>query len=390
MKKKSFADILCDISDSGLTRVQRKVPEWAGVDGLVLPTQICTEQCSSSATALYKARLISRLPSCRRIVDLTGGLGVDAWAFSQVAESVHHNEMDAALSAAVRHNFSALGISNATFSSIEVTPLTLQDVLQAAGGGCDVLFLDPARRDGAGRKVFLMEDCSPDVLALKGGLLSAAPHILLKLSPMADISMACSRLGAEVKEVHVLGAEGECKELLVLLERGWDGGYAVTVCPDSSQPDECLTYCPAEEAGAIPVFHDGPEALGAAGMLFEPCAALLKAGCFRLLCERYGLVKLGRFTHLYTCSEEAAAAIRPLGKLFSINETVPFGGANIKALGRAYARCEVTARNLPITSDELRKRMGAASGGDTHVFAFTADFNSAPSARLMAVCVRVS
>ncbi|MBR4133728.1 MAG: hypothetical protein IKU04_04300, partial [Bacteroidales bacterium] len=130
----------------------------------------------------------------------------------------------------------------------------------------------------------------------------------------------------------------------------------------------------------------GREALD--GILFEPSATILKAGCFNLLCSRLGLVKLGRFTHLYL-APEPSDNLRQYGKLFIIKEIHSFDNRSIKAVGKAFPKCSVTARNLPLSSDALAKRMGAASGGDTHVFAFTADFTEAPSKRLMAVTERI-
>lgn len=375
MKKKSFADILSDISGSDLARMRRKVPEWADTGGLVFPTGLSMEQCSSSATARYKASLAREITG-GGIIDLTGGLGVDCWAFSLSAPAVHHNEMDAELSDAVRHNFAALGVTNASFSCIEVTPDTLTDVLDAAGFEPGLIYLDPARRSGTGRKVFLLEDCRPDLPALKEALLDAAQDILVKLSPMADITMVCRRLGPEVREVHVVGAEGECKEILVWMHGGWHEGYTIVVGD--------LRFTPEEETAARPAFLPGPDAVK--GWLFEPSPTLMKAGCFNLLSSRHGLFKLGRFTHLYVTGAPSEELDR-YGKLFEIIDTQNFDGRSIKALGKSLKRCEVTARNLPISSEELRRKMGVTSGGDTHVFAFTADFADT-SQRLLAVTRR--
>ena len=372
MKKRSFSDILNDLSDAGLERMRRKVPEWADVAGIEYPSRLSTEQCSSSATAAYKARLVRRIcPECRLLVDLTGGLGVDCHAFSKVCGHVLYNEMNQGLASTVERNFALLGVSNVSFSSVEVTPESLPGLV---GCGPDVIFVDPARRSGTGRKVFLLEDCSPDLLSLRDALLSAAPDVLAKLSPMADITMLCRRLGETVREVHVVGSEGECKELLVWMQRGWNGGCTLVA--------DGLRFTAQEEGGAVPRFLPGRPAPG--GALFEPSAVLLKAGCFNLLCDRLGLFKLGRFTHLYY-TEDPDKGLKEYGKLFSVKEIHPFDGRNVKALGKSLPKCSVTARNLPITSDALAKKMGVSQGGDAHVFAFTADYSDAPSERLMAV-----
>ena len=376
MKKKTFSDILSDISESDSARMRKKVPEWAGVPGIEFPTRLATEQCSSSATAGYKAALVAGIsPGCRLLLDLTGGLGVDCAAFSRVSERVLYNEMDPELAAAAGRNFARLGLDNVSFSNVEVTPETLPALTE---GGADVIFLDPARRGAGGRKVFLLEDCSPDVLRLEAGLLAAAPDILLKLSPMADIPMLRSRLGPEVREIHVVGAEGECKELLVWLQRGWAGGCTVVAGR--------LRFTPEEEGEAQARLLPEREALR--GCLFEPAATLLKAGCFKLLCSRLDLYKLGRFTQLYV-TDNPSDGLKEYGKVFRIKGLHPFDGRSIKALGKAYPDCSVTARHLPLSSDALAKKMGAASKGDTHIFAFTADFSETPSERLMAVTERI-
>ncbi len=386
MKKQSFADILNGITEADSARVFKKVPAWADVPGIEFPSRLSTEQCSSQATALYKAalagRIIAEYGEGGGIIDLTGGLGVDCWAFSRVAGRVHHNEMNVELSAAVRKNFDSLGISNASFSSIEVQTGNIPEVIASSGFSPALIFLDPARRSDTGRKVFLLEDCRPDILSLKSGLLEAAPSVLIKLSPMADITMVCRRLGAEVREVHVVGAAGECKELLIWLQRGWEGGYEI-VCSDAGSRCGTLRFTPSEEAGAVPAFL--PDAGGLEdGWLFEPSAALLKAGCFNLLCSRLGLRKFARFTHLYF-TDSPASELSTFGKVFRIDQVHPFDSSTIKSIGKSLGPCEVTARNLPITSDALRKKLGAASGANSHVFAFAADFASG-SSRLLLVC----
>ena len=383
MKKVSFSDILADLSDTMSARMRKKVPEWAEVPGIEFPTRLATEQCSSSDTAAYKAGLVGRIcPGCRLLADLTGGLGVDSYAFSKVCGRVIYNEMDPELAAATERNFGRLGVSNVSFSSVEVTPESLPWLV---ADGPDVIFLDPARRSGTGRKVFLLEDCSPDIAALRDGLLAAAPDILAKLSPMADIAMVCRRLGPAVREVHVIGADGECKELLVWMHRGWDGGCTIVAGG--------LRFTAQEEAAAASRLLPGPAYFTAASpdgcrYLFEPSPTLLKAGCFNLVCKRLDLYKLGRSTHLYV-TDSPSDTLSSYGKLYRISSVLPFNNSTIRSLGRSHPRCSVTARNIPVSSDALAKKMGVTSGGDTHVFAFTADFTDAPSDRLMAVTERV-
>ena len=331
-------------------KLRVKVPQWYAVPQLRFPFRLSGEQCSSAETARYKASVALRaLTREKTVADLTGGLGVDSWAFAQVASAVLYNEMRPELAAAASANFKALGLTNVRVSCAELRPGGLREILD--GFVPDVIFLDPARRAADGRKVFRLEDCEPDVLQLLPELLAAAPRVLLKLSPMADITLVCKQLGY-VREVHVVAADGECKELLLLLERGHSGAFRLFVY----------------ENGAVLALDEEPEVASAPSgdLLFEPGKALLKAGAFDLPC-RYGLGKLSQHTHLYLASARVEA-LQPFGKWFRILETLPLDKRAMKDIGRRYPRASVTARNIPLTSDALRKKLGVADGGSVHIF----------------------
>lgn len=353
-----YPDVDMDLVVSTLEarRVLRtKLPQWYAVPSLRYPSRLCAEQCSSATTASYKAKL---LPSGLRLADLTGGLGVDAWAFSKVAKEVLYNEMNPVLAEAVRHNFGELGVKNVRFRSVEVKPGNVGEVLD--GFAADVLFLDPARRASDGRKVFLLEDCSPDVTVLLPELFSHCAHVMLKLSPMADVT-ALLRTLPSVREVHIVAAEGECKEVLLLLERGWSGLRRMVV---------------AEEGAVMEIPEEGEALLLAGrgdiqGVLFEPGRALGKAGAFDLPC-RYGHKALGRNTHLYV-AEAPSKALKSFGKYFEIQEVLHLDKRSLKALGGRFPAAEVTAKNIPLRSDELRARIGCRSGGDVHIFGAALD-----------------
>jgi hypothetical protein len=298
-------------------------------------------------------------------------MGVDAWAFSQVAGEVLYNEMQEDLARATDLNFRELGVENVRFRNCKVEPGKVADVLD--GFVPDVIFLDPARRAEDGRKVFLIEECQPDVLELLPELFAASRYVLLKLSPMADITMACKRLGEHVREVHVVASGGECKELLFLLDRDWSGGYTLTACENG----HILSWAPSEEAFAVPillssVISTGAQRSGEISFLFEPGKALTKAGAFSLPCVRYGLTKLGHHTHLYV-GAVVPEELLPFGKVYGILEVLPLSNRSLKETGKRYPRAEVTARNIPMTSDLLRKKLGCASGGGIHLFGVRVD-----------------
>ena len=292
-------------------------------------------------------------PRLSKVLDLTGGLGVDSWAFSRVAERVVSYERDAVLAEAAERNFARLGAGNITVRNETVTPET--ELPEA-----DLIYADPARRSATGRKVFLLEDCTPDILTLLPMLLEKAPAVLLKLSPMADLSMLRERLGAVLREIHVVESDGEVKELLCLLGR----------TPSPEEPEIAVTRLPGatfrfrmtEEREAEAVFTAGVQP---GEVLLEPCPALLKAGAFNLPCKRWGLRKLAPSTHLYLAPVPAS----PWFKAWRIIEVLPFGAAAFRQVKQRWPRTEVTARNLPLGSAELQKKMGVSPGGDTHIFA---------------------
>lgn len=417
----------------GQRRLRKKLPEWVACTGLVYPSSLCAEQCSSSDTARYKASIVQRIfneyvgtvasmvgapcrttgsatkgtesvpdknspttrnqsvtelaevtiPSRGKVADLTGGLGVDSWAFSEVAEEVLYNEMNPALAAAARHNFKALGVTNIFIKNSEATSDSLKDIF--GDFRPDVIFLDPARRDSAGKKVFLLEDCSPDVLKILPELFGISRFVLLKLSPMADITMAVERLdrtyeeylekasgkgwnGQWVREVHVVASGGECKELLILLDGEWNEGYSLTCREDG----KTLTFKPEEITKAKAGYPDSTFAR----IIFEPGKSLTKAGVSNAICERFGLVKLARFTHLYTISEplsdseseQRTAPLKDFGKVFYVKEILPLNKSSMKDVGKRYPHSEVSAKNIPMSSDELRTRLKVKSGDDAHIF----------------------
>ncbi len=371
--REQYPDLDVDLAVTTLEvrrKLKNKVPEWYAVPSLVFPFRLSGEQCSSSETARYKSEVVryhsERSDGIWRVADLTGGMGVDAWAFSQVAEEVLYNEMQVELAWATDLNFRELGVSNVVFRNCRVEPGKVAEVLD--GFRPDVIFLDPARRAEDGRKVFLIEECQPDVLRLLPELFGAGRYVLLKLSPMADITMACKRLGAHVKEVHVVASGGECKELLFLLDRDWTGTPATYVVEGS-----VVMEIPGQ-AG-----NDGPSLVISTGAkrsgeicLFEPGKALLKAGAFNLPCSRFGLAKLGIHTHLYA-GESVPEELRPFGKVFDIMEVLPLNNRTMKEAGKRWPQAEVTARNVPMSSDLLRKKIGCASGGDIHLFGVRVD-----------------
>ena len=362
-------------------RIRPRLPEWYSHPEIIYPDRLSTEQCSSSETAEYKASVASRIAGAGnsgncRIADLTGGLGVDSAAFAESFGKVLYNEMNPERADAARHNFNVLGRNNIEVTGFTASPeeSRLWDRLRVFSP--DIVFVDPARRSADGSKVFLLEECSPDVLGIMPQIFSCTDNLLLKLSPMADISMAASRLvkhGAEVREVHCIASGGECKELLIAASKAGDrmDGYSITVYDGGR-----TMYFSQEDLGRIA--SAGPELMACEEdlqnmkFLFEPGKALAKAGLFNAICS-FGLKKAGINTHLYFSEKMPDSRLLPFGKTFSIKGFHQFNKQGTRTVSKMWPECEVTARNIPVSSEELRKKLGGKSGGSIHIFGIRID-----------------
>lgn len=402
MKKNSFADILSGIDRETDRKAAAKFPSLSGIR---IPTGLALEQSSSEATALHKAGLASKLVSNRTgespstaVADLTGGLGIDCWAFSRTFGKVLHNEVNPVLSAAVRENFKSLGVENVEFSGFEIKPESGDWITALESFRPDITYIDPARRSSTGRKVFLIEDCSPNVLELLPILLPLSPMILLKLSPMADISLIAKRISDRckastgrscLKMIQAVGLDGECKELLCVIDREWNGNCSISAAtlrrdgstaaeissPKLSCGEDC---CPPADA----------DSLTEGSILLCPDAVLLKAGLQDILCKTGHISKLDRFTHLYLCDSEPVDDSARFCSRYRVIEVLPFSNRSFKDLASRYSGADVSAKNLPLSSEELKARIfgkkKASASSDLHIWGF-----STPYGRFLTVCRRI-
>ena len=366
-------------------KLKGKVKEWYENQELVFPARLSAEQCSSSATGRYKAELAENIAAAEswKLADLTGGLGVDSWFFSQKAAEVLYNEMQPGLCKAASYNFDILKAHNIYVSNHAVTGRDCREESSNAISPAallsdfrpDIVYMDPARRAEGGRKVFLIEECSPDVISLKDEIFDLCPNILIKLSPMADISMVCERLGSQCREVHIVAAGGECKELLIWMNRDWNKEYsikAIEIHNDGRFSE--FAFTPSEEALSNCEISSVSEATLKGTYLFEPGKALMKSGAFRSISGRFAVSKLGISTHYYLCNDsEKLSELQEFGKVFKIMMATSLDKKGMRLIGKAFPKAEVSARNVHMDSESLRKKTGVASGGDAHIFGLKSD-----------------
>ena len=334
-------------------QIKEKLPSWYANPEIIFPSRIAAEQCSSELSAAYKQRLIKG----ERVCDLTGGLGIDCWYFSQKASEVIYTERFQEYCAAAANNFSVLGATNIRISNEDSR--TTAETLKT-----DTFYIDPARRSGSNKRLFALSDCEPDISQLKPLLLDNSQRIIVKISPMAD-STETLRLLPETKEIHIVAVKNECKELLFVLEpeRKTEAVKLFAINYDTDNREQSFEFTLEEEKSNEIQYV---KSLGA--YLYEPNAAILKGGAFKTTGIRYGISKLHRHSHLYT--SELPVCDFP-GRAFRILEIHEFSGKSLKHLGKLFPQANITTRNFPLKVEELRKMSGIRDGGEFYMFATT-------------------
>ena len=376
-----------------------KLPRWASLEGIIYPPHISMEQCSSESTALYKAELAARLlglPASSygiemkaeneiEFVDLTGGFGVDfSYIAARLGVKSMYVERQAHLCEAAKENFGRLGLKNAIVKNgdgIEVLHSFLPKKDDAASTddslgitydqplsllktklGLKLIFIDPARRDGAGNKVVSLKDCTPDVTVLQEEMLSKADYVIIKLSPMLDWHRAISEL-SHVREVHIISVNNECKELLLVLSaRNMDENLRI-YCINDAQSFVCEES--DMETSSVKI---APSTLEEMQYLYEPNASLMKAGCFGILSDRYDARMLSKNSHLFV--SQAPIDAFP-GRSFRIIAVSSFNKKELKRHLSGITKANIATRNFPLSVAELRKRLKLKDGGETYIFATT-------------------
>jgi hypothetical protein len=324
-----------------------KLPTWFGLESGLFPVKISIEQTSSEETAKYKASLISG----KNIVDLTGGFGVDDFYFSRNFESIIHCELNPELSEITEHNFKELGVGNCTFFAGDGLVL-----LQNSEEKFDWIYLDPSRRSDVKGKVFLLKDCLPNVPDNLELLFLKSNNVMMKTSPLVDISQGISELKG-VKEIHVVAVKNEVKELLWILEKESSGDILIKTVNLIGEDKQEFEFALSSEGNQDPKYSLP------LNYLYEPNSAILKSGAFNQVSVQLELFKLNKHSHLYTSQD----LIPFPGRSFEIKEVIPF---QKKVLKKRFggSKANITIRNFPKKVDELRKDLNIKDGGDVYLF----------------------
>lgn len=359
---------------AGRQTARRKLPSWARVEGIVYPPHLNMEQCSSEQTARYKAAIAGE---GRLMADLTGGLGVDFYWMSQGFNERIYVERNDALCAISSHNFQLLGLDCSVCCCDSASYV-------AEMAHADLVFLDPARRDGHGGRTYGIADCTPNVLELLPVLGQKADRLLLKLSPMldwrkavGDLNMASEDGGLKVAEVHIVSVGNECKELLLLLDKEPTEALRLYCVNDAQStvfiPSKGMS-CSQYGNVVFPVreYASGYDLASAPLFLYEPNASVMKAGCFAELAERYSVGQVGPNSHLFLSTDDIGDFPGRRFRILAISTADRKKLAeSLQSVGMPMERANIAVRNFPLTADQLRKKLKLKDGGDVYIFATT-------------------
>ena len=335
--------------------LSKKVPSWASNPDLLFPKHLSIEQCSSELTAKYKASIISGGDT---FVDLTGGLGIDSYFLSEKFKTSYYVENQKELCDLAEHNFGVLGRKITVVNSDAETFLSNNQ-------NFDLIFIDPARRDIYNRKMVSLHDCSPDVIDLQNILLKNTKNVLIKASPMLDISLITNEL-QNISEIHIVSVKNECKEILIKIETGFEGEikyFCVDLSPVGTWRAASIQFVESEEKSAIPSFSSTVKKY-----LYEPNASLMKSGAFKLISQRFGIEKLHVNSHLYT-SDNLVSDFP--GRIFDVIGFAPFNKKIKKELLNDITEASVAVRNFTLSANELRKVLNLKESDKNFVFGTT-------------------
>ena len=344
-------------------KAKTKLPHWFSTKNIIYPSKISVEQTSSEKTADYKTSIVSG----ENLIDLTGGSGVDDYFFAKKMKVVAHCEINPALSKIVNHNFNQLNVQN-----IECYSGDSLETLSALKTKWNWIYIDPSRRNDAKGKVFMLQDCLPNVPENLDLFFNHSESILIKTAPLLDISAGLSEL-KNVKTIHIVAVENEVKELLWELHKNYSGKInikTVNILKDKLNVFEFKL----DEKSEMPAYSLPQK------YLYEPNSAIMKSGGFDEVSTFYNLNKLHKHSHLYTNS----SIITFPGRIFEIENAILYHKTDMKKFLEG-SKCNVTVRNFPETVEIIRKKWKIKEGGNQYCF-FTTDQNDN---KIVLICKKI-
>jgi hypothetical protein len=338
---------------SGRRKARTKLPEFYSSDKIIYPPGLNLEQSSSERTARFKCETFLMHKKSGLLVDLTGGFGIDSYYFSKYFSKVIYLEPDAQLLSIAKHNHGVMGASN-----IEHVNCSAEVFLDRFSGQADIIYADPSRRLEGNRKVFALSDCTPDITSLRSNIFRFTELLMVKASPLLDIKSGIGDLET-VRKVTVVAVDNDCKELIFEAVPQPCGGALISAVNLFTEGRDELIFSLEEERRADPALSMPLR------YIFEPNVAVLKAGAFKVVAQKFALAKLEASSHLYT-SENLVTDFP--GRTFEVKSLV---AASAKEVGRYFPdrQANIIVRNYPASVPDLKKRLKLEEGGTEYLIA---------------------
>lgn len=366
LKKSPFPDVsMQEIVQQikGKKTAERKFP-FLLKEGIIFPPNLNLEQASSQSTAEYKAQNLKG----KSFLDLTCGFGIDAYFLSKNFDEVTLVEQNPELISIVENNWKTLErkanfinknleefLDGLSFHKLRINSAQIGNFKKF-----DVVYLDPARRDQQNKKKFLLEDLSPNLLEIEEKLNSISNKIIVKLSPLIDISYLISEL-KNIAAIQIIAVRNEVKELVLIIEKKEQRIKNKDIeirCInlESNEPEFSFNF--NDEKSAKSEFSES------SNFLYIPNNSILKAGAFNMISEQFGLKKLHPNTHFYT-SEHKIENFP--GRVLEIEK---IDAKDLKK-GEKY---NIVSKNYPLKPEEIKKKYKLNDGGN-HYLIFTQSVN---------------
>lgn len=344
-------------------KAKTKLPHWFSTKNIIYPSKISVEQTSSEKTANYKTSIVSG----ENLIDLTGGFGVDDYYFAKKMKKITHCEINLELSKIVNHNFKQLNVNN-----IECCYGDSLEILKEINLKWNWIYIDPSRRNDAKGKVFMLQDCLPNVPQNLDLFFEHSESILIKTAPLLDISAGLSEL-KNVKTIHIVAVENEVKELVWELHKNYSGKIKIKTVNILKDKQDIFEFN-LDENSELPAYGLPQK------YLYEPNSAIMKSGGFDEVSTFYNLNKLHKHSHLYT----NASIIAFPGRIFEIENAIFYRKTDMKKFLEGE-KCNVTVRNFPETVEIIRKKWKLKEGGNQYCF-FTTDENDN---KIVLICTKI-
>ena len=336
-----------------------KLPFFLSHPDFIFPTLLSAEQASNDAVARFHASLI---PSSSRLLDLTAGLGIDDMTFAMNGVDVTACEIDSIKCEALLHNARVMAVS-------DKLSVVLDDSIDFVCSNCgkfDIVFADPARRNESGGKLHALSDCQPDIQSALKDILSISPRLLVKSSPLLDLSLILDTVN-DLHHIYVVCFKGECKEILIDVQNASSfSGVTVVDIDRDGEISRFHTDFNSYSTGLRVAMCDRNKA-GDYMYLYEPNAGIMKTGAWSSLLKKFpDLSKADVNTHIFL--SDVLYSDFP-GRVMQIHSEPD--KKYLKAL--KGKKINVVSRNHPLSAPQIFKKFSLTPGSDNFLYAINYD-----------------